>query len=197
MLILNTVSLISFSYGIRLGFFIRLLHKVKGYKIWKLIPNFLKEKSGISLKLENRLRSWVISVKVCPHLYANANKACRSEANANECQIGACSAFATQANEQVFRWSFVGCPNEYTSTSVRLRTYFSLKYRLQMDSVRLLVEHTPHKQMKANAVCLHVYIMHFAFTYRCGRSFLEMFLNKQSVSHIDVIVSRPLMGDQK
>ncbi len=56
-----------------------------------------------------------------------------------------------------------------TSTSVRWRTYFSLKYQLQTDSVRLLAKHTPHKRMKANAVRLHVHIMRFAFAYGCGR----------------------------
>ncbi len=73
-----------------------------------------------------------------PHLYANANKACGTEANAKECQKVACSAFTAQANEQAFHWSFVGCPNECISTSVWLWTYFSLKYRLQMDGIRLL-----------------------------------------------------------
>ncbi len=115
--------------------------------------------------------------KARPHLYANANKACGTEANANECQKVACSAFVTQANEQEFRWLFVGCPNKCTSTSVRLQTYFSLKYRLQTDSNRLLAKHTPHKWMKVNAVRLHVHIMCFvcvfAFTYRCGHGLEE------------------------
>ncbi len=62
-------------------------------------------------------------LKARPHLYANANKACRTEANANECQKVACSAFTTQANEQAFYWLFVGCPNECTSASVWLWTY--------------------------------------------------------------------------
>ncbi len=63
-----------------------------------------------------------------------------------ECQKVAYSAFAAQANEQSFRWLFIGCPNECTSTSVQWRMYFSLKYQLQMDSVRLFVEHMlPHK----------------------------------------------------
>ncbi len=56
------------------------------------------------------------NVKAHPHLYTN--KTCGSEANANECQKVACSAFAAQANEQVLRWLFVGCMNEYKSTSV-------------------------------------------------------------------------------
>ncbi len=81
------------------------------------------------------------------HSYANANKARGTEANANKCRKVACSVFATQANEQAFHWLFVGCPNEGTSTSVRLRTYFSFKYRLQTDSIRLLAEHLPHKRM--------------------------------------------------
>ncbi len=89
----------------------------------------------------------IAKLKACPHLYANANKACGMGANANECQKVACSAFGTQVNEQAFRWLFIGCPNEYMSTSVQLRTYFSLKYRLQMDSVCLFAEHTPHKRM--------------------------------------------------
>ncbi len=49
-----------------------------------------------------------------------------------------------------------------TSTSVWLWTYFSLKYQLQIDSVCLFAKHTPHKRMKANAVCLLVHITHFA-----------------------------------
>ncbi len=100
-----------------------------------------------------------------PRLYANTNKACGIETNANECQRVACSAFVTQANEQAFRWLFVGCPNECMSTSVWLQTYFSLKYRLQTDSVRLFAEHTPHKRMKANAVRLHVHILRFACVF--------------------------------
>ncbi len=87
------------------------------------------------------------TVKAHPHLYVNANKACRTEGNANECQKVACSAFAAQANEQVFRWSFVGCSNEYTSISVWLWTYFSLKYGLQTDSVCLFAKHIPHKRI--------------------------------------------------
>ncbi len=104
-------------------------------------------------------------LKAHPHLYAGANKACETEANANKCQKVACSAFTAQANEQTFRWSFVGCPNECTSTSVQLRTYFSLKYRLQMDSVRLFAEHTPHKRMKTNAVRQHIHIIHSACVF--------------------------------
>ncbi len=133
------------------------------------------------------LSSTVWYIKARPHLYANANKACAAEANANKCQKVACSAFAAQANELAFRWSFVGCPNEFTSTSVRLWTYFSLKYWLQMDSVHLFAKHTPHKRMKANAVRLHVHIMrfciHFAFTYRCGCGFTAI---------IDAILSSTL-----
>ncbi len=49
-------------------------------------------------------------LKAHPHLYTNANKACGTEANANECQKVACLAFATQANEEVFRWSFCWLP---------------------------------------------------------------------------------------
>ncbi len=100
-----------------------------------------------------------------PHLCANANKACGPEANANECQKVACSVFAAQANEQTFCWLFVGCPNKCTSTSVWLRTYFSLKYRLQMDNIRLFAKHKPHKRMKASAVRLHIHIMRFACLY--------------------------------
>ncbi len=51
------------------------------------------------------------------------------------------------------------------STSVWLRTYFSLKYRLQTDSVHLFIEHTPHKRMKVNAVRLYVHIMHFVCVF--------------------------------
>ncbi len=46
-----------------------------------------------------------------------------------------------------------------------VRIYFSLKYRLQMDSVRLFAKHMPHKRMKANAVRLHVHIMRFMFIF--------------------------------
>ncbi len=126
-------------------------------------------------------------IKARPHLYANTNAACGTEANANECQKVACSAFAAQANEQAFRWLFVGCPNECTSTSVWLQTYFSLKYRLQMDSVRLFAEHMPHKQMKANAVHLHVHIMRFAcifaFVYRCGNGLRVILLWRYCYAH--------------
>ncbi len=104
-------------------------------------------------------------LKVHPHLYANAKKACGTEVNRNECQKVACSAFATQANEQAFRWLFVGSPNACTSTLIWLRTYFSLKYWFQMNSVRLFAEHTPHKQMKANAVQLHDHIMRFTCVF--------------------------------
>ncbi len=58
-------------------------------------------------------------------------------------------------------------PHQYDA-----RTYFSLKYRLQTDSVRPFAKYTPHKRMKANAVLLHVHIMCFhvcfAFAYRFG-----------------------------
>ncbi len=57
------------------------------------------------------------TVKARSHLYANANKARGTEANANECQKVACLAFATQANKQVFRWLFVGCPNGFSYPS--------------------------------------------------------------------------------
>ncbi len=77
----------------------------------------------------------------------------------------------------VIRWH----PNECTSTSVWLRTYFTLKYQLQIDSVRLFAKHTPHKRMKANAVRLHIHIMRFAclcvrfaFAYRCGCSYTHI-----------------------
>ncbi len=73
-------------------------------------------------------------IKAHPHLYANANKACGTEANANKCQKDACSAFAAQVNKQAFCWLFVGCPNECTSTSVWWWTYFSLKYRLRQKA---------------------------------------------------------------
>ncbi len=47
---------------------------------------------------------------------------------------------------------------KYTSTSVWLRTYFSLKYRLQTDSIRLFIKHSLHKQMLFSALRLHVHI---------------------------------------
>ncbi len=52
----------------------------------------------------------------------------------------ACSAFVTQANEQVFRWLFLaawmnGRPHQYDGEHLFHRTYFSLKYRLQTDSI--------------------------------------------------------------
>ncbi len=64
------------------------------------------------------------NLKVCPYLYANANEACKIEANLNECQKVVYLAFA---NLNV-------CP--------ALRTYFSLKYRLQLDIVWLFTEHS-------------------------------------------------------
>ncbi len=49
--------------------------------------------------------AWLLTIRIMilkmnrakerPHLYANANKACGTEANANKCQKVACSAFAT------------------------------------------------------------------------------------------------------
>ncbi len=47
---------------------------------------------------------------------------------------------------------------KYTSISVWLQTYFSLKYRLQTDSVRLFPERSPHKRMLFSAPRLHVHI---------------------------------------
>ncbi len=47
---------------------------------------------------------------------------------------------------------------EYTSTSVRLRTYFSLNCQLQTDSIRLFMECLPHKRMLFSAPQLHVHI---------------------------------------
>ncbi len=137
------------------GFFQRKTHFLENYYMLKNILNKISHKNGTSLFL----------VKVRPHLYANANKACGTEANANDCQKVACSAFTAQANEQVFCWLFIGCLNDCTSTSVRWRTYFSLKYRLQTDSVRLFAEDTPHMRMKMNAVRLHVHITHFACVF--------------------------------
>ncbi len=131
------------------------------------------------LELKNRFfcgwRIPKLSVKARPDLYTYANKAYRTEANANECQKVSCSAFVAQANEQAFCWSFVGCSNEYTSTSVWLRMYFSLKYQLQTDSVRLFAKHTPHKRMKVNAVCLHIHIMRF---HVCVQMWTRLYIEK-------------------
>ncbi len=80
--------------------------------------NFLRRTShGLSLHS-------VHHVNFFWHLYTNANKAYGTEANTNECQKVACLVFAAQANEQVFRWLFVSCPNECMSASVWLRTIF-------------------------------------------------------------------------
>ncbi len=110
-----------------------------------------------------------IRVRAHPNLYPNVKKACRTEVNANECQK-VCSAFATQANEHAFHWLFVGCPNECTSTSVWWRTYFSLKYRLQTDSVCLFT--SEWRQMLfayASTLCvLHAFRVHV----RCGCGFM-------------------------
>ncbi len=62
----------------------------------------------------NNLLYWL---KARLHLYANANKACGTKMNANECQKVACSAFATQANKQAFCWLFVGCSNGFSYPS--------------------------------------------------------------------------------
>ncbi len=126
---------------------------------------------------------WCCHVKARPHLYANANKACGTEVNVNECQKVACSVFATQANKQAFRWLFVCCPNECTLTSVWLRTYFSLKYRLQTDSVCLFAKLTLHKLMKANAVHLHIHIMRFTFLL-CSRADVDVALGYFAFSRV-------------
>ncbi len=47
------------------------------------------------------------------------------------------------------------CLVKHTSA---LRTYFSLKYRLQTDSIRLFTEYSPHKQMLFAALRLHDHI---------------------------------------
>ncbi len=105
-------------------------------KIVQIVKCVGNSQAGILYSWDSHENTFT-TVKAHPHLYANANKACGTKANANECQKVAYSAFAAQANEQAFHWSFVGCPNEYTSTLVWLRTYFSLKYRLQTDSIHL------------------------------------------------------------
>ncbi len=69
-------------------------------------------------------------LKPGPHLYANANEALVTEANPNECPICAkCGLFCVR---QV----------KHMPTIVNL---FSLKCRLQMDSVRLFTECSPPK----------------------------------------------------
>ncbi len=76
------------------------------------------------------------SLKVCPQLYANANETCRTEANPNECQKVVCLASA-ELNE--------------LNVWPALWTYFSLKYRLQTDSVGLFIKCSLHKWMMFNA----------------------------------------------
>ncbi len=78
-------------------------------------------------------------VKVCPHLYANANEACGTEANQNKCQKVVCLAFA------------------YLNVRSALRTYFSLKYRLQIDSIWLFTECSPHNRMLFATPWVHVH----------------------------------------
>ncbi len=81
-----------------------------------------------------------VCIKVCPHLYANANEACKTEANPNECQRVGCLAF-TQLN-----------------IHPALRMYFSLKYQFQTDSIWLFIEHSPQKRIMFAAPRLHVHI---------------------------------------
>ncbi len=97
---------------------------------------------------------------------------CTNEANPNEC----------------WKW-FVWC---LTSLNVypALRTYFSLKYQLQINTVWLFTEHSPHKQMLFALPQPHIHInishistclvhIRIAFTYRCGPSFRLLVLQKE------------------
>ncbi len=74
------------------------------------------------------------------HLYVNANEACRTETNPNECQ-------------KMVRLAFT-----YLNVHPALRTYFSLKYQLQTDSVRLFTKCSSHKQMLFVVPQLHIRI---------------------------------------
>ncbi len=58
-------------------------------------------------------------IKVRTHLYVNTNEACGTEVNLNECQKVVCLAFT------------------YLNAHPASQTNFSLKYRLQMDSIQL------------------------------------------------------------
>ncbi len=115
--------------------------KTNGWDLRKIEVSILAVSSGTADRGSCGASWWwrkvVRGLKAHPHLYTNVNEACGTEANANECQNVACSVFAAQANEQEFHWLFIGCPNKCMSTSVWLRTYFSLKYRLLTDSIRL------------------------------------------------------------
>ncbi len=69
----------------------------------------------------------------------------------------------------------------FASLNVRpaLQMYFSLKCRLQTDSIRLFSKCWPHKWMLFAAPRLHIYInistclvrVHIALAYKCGPSF--------------------------
>ncbi len=103
----------------------------------------------IFLFLCNNQLHVLFSVKTHPHPYANANKACRTEVNANECQKVACSAFAAQANEQVFHWLFISCSNEctmYHHICMRMWTRHAGPRRMPTNAKKLLVQCLPHKQ---------------------------------------------------
>ncbi len=92
-------------------------------------------------------------VKIRPHLYANTNEACGTEANPNECQKVFCLAFAL------------------LNRHAALRTYFFLKYQLQTNSVWLFTEHLPQKWMMFSAPRLQVHI--FEYTYKWWRGNCE------------------------
>ncbi len=89
-------------------------------------------------------------------------RACRIETNPNECPIRAKNGlFGTCLGS---KWGnipdlfILSREAKYKSSSVQLRTYFSLKYRLQTDSVRLFKECSPHKRMLFTSPRLHIHI---------------------------------------
>ncbi len=112
------------------------------WKSWQIFKKTFCRNSKNCILINTVVRKFVsvISVKVCPHLYANANKVCGTVANPNEYQKVVCLAFAS------------------LNICAALRTYFSLKYRLQTDNVRLFTKCSPHKRMLFAALRLHVHI---------------------------------------
>ncbi len=72
------------------------------------------------------LKYVLTALKGRPHLYTKANKACGTEANANECQKVACSAFAAQVNKQAFHW----LPQCQSPCVQRIATLAALKYSI-------------------------------------------------------------------
>ncbi len=88
-----------------------------------------------------------LRLKVRPHLHANTNEAGRGEAYANIC---------------------LDCNTRQNVVICRVSEWFSLKYRLPMDSVRSVSD----QQRQFSSPRLHVYITTHALPRPASRAFL-------------------------